>query len=199
MDTTMADEPLVRRSGRARKTVTSYAEEQAQDSTTSAPPAKRKKTSGEASKDELMRGYAVTKSESTQIDEQNLPHYKTKRVKVQPNDDWTDAAAVKADPEEDGGDFQPAPKKRKKSTKRAKAIGKLDSEGVMRLDTTQPRPPGERIPPRVYEVPPQAKGTKDKGINLSQILAENFEERWERKTSRIKRLGPGQQEVRLKK
>jgi hypothetical protein len=199
----MSDTPLVRRSGRARTTVTSYADEQAQETTTSAPPAKRKKASGKTSqlqpKDELMGDVAI-KSEYTQSDEQKPFLNKTKRVKSQPNDDeWTDAAAIKAEQLDDGEDFQPAPKKKgKKSAKKVKAIGKLDSDGVMRLDTTERRPPGEKKPARVYEVPPKEKGAKDKTFNLAAVLAENFEERVERKTSRIKRLGPGQPEVRLK-
>ena len=203
MDTIMADTPLVRRSGRTRTAVTSYADEQAQQDAMSAPPAKRKKTAGKPSqlqpKDEMMGDVAI-KSEYTQSDEQKPLLNKTKRIKSEPNDDeYTDAAAFKTDPAEDGDDFHPEPKpkkSRKKAAKKVKAIGKLDSEGVMRLDTTEPRPPGERKPPRVYEVPPRAKG---KEINLAAILAENFEERFERKTSKIKRLGPGEPEVRLKR
>jgi len=207
MDTTMSDAPPVRRSGRARTTVTSYADEQAQETNTSAPPAKRKKASGKSSqrqpKDELTEDVAI-KSEYMQSDEQKPILSKNKRFKSEPNDDeYTDAPAVKTEPAEDGDDFQPEPKSkpkkgRKKAAKKVKAIGKLDSEGVMRLDTTEPRPPGERRPPRVYEVPPRNHGAKGKGINLAAILAENFEERFERRTYKIKRLAPGQPEVRLK-
>jgi hypothetical protein len=149
----MADTQPVRRSGRARTAVTSYADEQAQQDTMSAPPAKRRKAAAEASQlqeeDELM-GDVTIKSEHTQFDEQKLPSKTAKRVKLEPNDDeYTDAAVAKT---EDGDDFQPEPKPkktRKKAAKKVKAIGKLDSEGVMRLDTTEPRPPGERKPPRV--------------------------------------------------
>jgi hypothetical protein len=202
----MADAPLVRRSGRTRAAVTSYADEQAQQDATSAPPAKRKKTAGKTSqlqpKDELMGDIAI-KSEYSQSDEQKPLLKTTKRIKSQPNDDeYTDATAIKNEPAEDGDDFQPEPKKkgRKKATKKVKAIGKLDSEGVMRLDldTAGPRPPGEKKPPRVYEVPPRDQGAKVKGYNLADILAENWEQRVERKHSKIKRLEPGQQEVRLK-
>jgi len=168
----------------------------------SALPAKRKKTASKKPqpKDE-MTGEVAVKSEYTHVDEQQSLPSTTRKVKSQPNDDeWTDATGIKAEPPEDGDDFQPAPKKKaKKSTKKVKAIGKLDAEGVMRLDTTAPRPPGEKIPPRVYEVPPREKEAKSRSFNLSAILAENFEERWERKTARIPRLGPGQPEVRLKK
>lgn len=197
----MADTQPVRRSGRARTAVTSYADEQAQQDTMSAPPAKRRKAAAEASQlqeeDELM-GDVTIKSEHTQFDEQKLPSKTAKRVKLEPNDDeYTDAAVAKT---EDGDDFQPEPKPkktRKKAAKKVKAIGKLDSEGVMRLDTTEPRPPGERKPPRVYAVPPK-QGANGKPFNLAEILAENFEERFERKVSKIKRLAPGEPEVRLK-
>ena len=197
----MADTQPVRRSGRARTAVTSYADEQAQQDTMSAPPAKRRKAAAEASQlqeeDELM-GDVTIKSEHTQFDEQKLPSKTAKRVKLEPNDDeYTDAAVAKT---EDGDDFQPEPKPkktRKKAAKKVKAIGKLDSEGVMRLDTTEPRPPGERKPQRVYAVPPK-QGANGKPFNLAEILAENFEERFERKVSKIKRLAPGEPEVRLK-
>jgi len=179
----MVDTPVVRRSGRTRTAVTSYADEQAQATAMSAPPAKRKKTAGKTArllpKDEMPEEAAI---------------------KSQPDDEWTDTAIVKAEPLEDEDDFQPAPKKKaKKSTKKVKAIGKLDAEGVMRLDTTMQRPKGEKMPPRVYEVPPRDKAAKGTSFNLSAILAENFEQRFERKKSKIPRLGPGQPEVRLKK
>jgi hypothetical protein len=68
----MADSPLVRRSGRTRAAVTSYADEQAQQDATSAPPAKRKKTAGKTSqlqpKDGPMGDVAI-KLEYTQSDE----------------------------------------------------------------------------------------------------------------------------------
>ena len=197
----MADTQPVRRSVRARTAVTSYADEHAQQDAMSAPPAKRRKAAGKTAqlqpKAELMGDVAI-KSEHEQFDEQKLSLKTTKRVKSEPNDDeYTDAAAVKA---EDGDDLQPEPKPkktRKKAAKKVKAIGKLDSEGVMRLDTTEPRPPGEKKPPRVYAVPPR-DGARDKFVNLAAALAENFEERFERKVSRIKRLSPGELEVRLK-
>lgn len=127
---------------------------------------------------------------------------KNKRIKSEPNDDeYTDAAAFKTELAEHGDDFQPEPepknKGKKKAAKKVKAIGKLDSEGVMRLDTTEPRPPGEKRPPRVYAVPPK-QGANGKPFNLAAVLAEDFEQRFERKTSKIKRLGPGEPEVRLK-
>jgi hypothetical protein len=202
MDTTMADAPVVRRSGRARTAVTSYADEQAQQDAMSAPPAKRRKAAGKTSqlqpKDELMGDVAI----ESEYDESKPLLNKNKRIKSEPNDDeYTDAAAFKTELAEDGDDFEPEPepkkKERKKAAKKVKAIGKLDSEGVMRLDTTEPRPPGEKRPPRVYAVPPK-QDASGKPSNLAAILAENFEQRFERKTSKIKRLSPGEPEVRLK-
>ena len=113
----MADTPLVRRSGRTRTAVTSYADEQAQQDAMSAPPAKRKKTAGKPSqlqpKDEMMGDVAI-KSEYAQSDEQKPLLNKTKRIKSEPNDDeYTDAAAFKTDPAEDGDDFHPEPKPKK--------------------------------------------------------------------------------------
>jgi hypothetical protein len=61
-----------------------------------------------------------------------------------------DAAAVKI---EDGDDSKPN-KTRKKAAKKVKAVGKLDSEGVMCLDTTEP---GEKKPPRVYKTTKRIK------------------------------------------
>jgi hypothetical protein len=51
----------------------------------------------------------------------------------------------------------------------------------------------------VYAIPSKPKGGKGKStINLAAILAESFEDRWERKVSKIPRLAPGAPEVRLK-
>lgn len=88
---------------------------------------------------------------------------------------------------------------RKGEKKRTVPIGKLDSEGAMRLDTTEPRPKGERKPVRVYEIPTKPKAEKGKSAcNLAAILAESFEDRWEHKVSKIPRLKPGAPEVSLK-
>jgi hypothetical protein len=166
-----------RRSGRIRKAVSTYAEEQAEQAEQTAPPAKRKKP---AAADE------------------ETPRKVTKKAKSQSNDEVAEDPPAVTEPSQDDQDFKPKTKKSRK--KRAvPAIGKLDSEGVMRLDVTEPRPPGEKRPPKVYPIPPRSNAKGKSSVNLSAILAESFEDRWERKVSKIPRLAPGQPEVRLKK
>ena len=194
----MAETQGTRRSGRARKTVTTYAEEQAeQQSTMAAAPAKRKKPTSKAAKSKSKGASTDTASlnpEPADGEEPEPPRKKTK--KSQPTSE-EDNAAPYLDAPQDDDDFEPAPKKARK--KRTVPIGKLDSEGVMRLDTTEQRPKGERKPAQVYEIPTKPKGEKGKSnINLAAILAESFEDRWERKVSKIPRLKPGAPEVRLK-
>jgi hypothetical protein len=69
----------------------------------------------------------------------------------------------------------------------------------MRLDVTEKRPIGEKRPPNVYPILPRSSAKGKSSANLSAILAESFEDRWERKVSKIPRLAPGQPEIRLKK
>ena len=194
----MAETQGTRRSGRARKTVTTYAEEQAeQQSTDPAAPVKRKKPAAKAAKSNskgASADAASRKLESAHGAETEPPHKKTK--KARPTDD-EDGTVPDHNALQDDGDSKPAPKKARK--KRTVAIGKLDSEGVMRLDTTEPRPRGEKKPAQVYAISAKPKGEKGKPtINLAAILAESFEDRWERKVSKIPRLQPGAPEVRLK-
>lgn len=197
----MAETQGTRRSGRARKAVTTYAEEQAeQQSTGVAVSVKRKKPAANAAKAAKSKSEgasadsASVKPESAHGEEPEPPRKKTK--KAHPTNDEDGTAPDHDAPQDDGG-FEPAPKKAIK--KRTVAIGKLDSEGVMRLDTTEPRPKGEKKPAQVYAIPAKPKGEKGKPtINLAAILAESFEDRWERKVSKIPRLQPGAPEVRLK-
>lgn len=108
-----------------------------------------------------------------------------------------DSAAQDLDKSQDDESFKLEPKKGRK--KRTVPIGKLDYEGGICLDTTEPRSKGERKPARVYEISTRPKAKKGKStINLSAILAESFEDCWERKVSKIPHLKPGAPEVRLK-
>lgn len=187
----MAETQGTRRSGRARKAVITYAEEQAeQQSTDAAAPVKRKKPATKASTSK-SKGAST---DSANGEEPESPRKMTKKSQPTGEEDNT---APDLDALQDDEDFKPAPKKVRK--KRTVPIGKLDSEGVMRLDTTEQRPRGERKPAQVYAIPPKPKGAKGKSnINLAAILAESFEDRWERKVSKIPRLQPGAPEVRLK-
>lgn len=201
----MADTQGARRSGRARHQTKSYAEEQAEEqSTTTSPPAKRKRAAAKTSKAKQSKDApgddTMFKSEAADADTEKplRKKAKAKAAKSQQANDEADLPALKIEDPEDDGDFKPAPKKTKKASKRVKEIGKLDSEGVMRLDTTEKRPPGEKRPPRVYEIPPNVKEPKDESFNLAAILAASFEDRWERKVSKIPRLPAGAPEVRLK-
>jgi hypothetical protein len=187
----MAETRGTRRSGRTRKAVTTYAEEQAeQQFTDGVAPVKRNKPGAKAVTSRSKRA----STDSAYGEEPEPPRKKTK--KAQPTGEGYNTAPDLDTLQEDE-DFKLAPKKaRKKSTV---PIGKLDSEGIMRLDTTEQRPKGERKPAQVYAIPPKSKGEKDKStINLAAILAESFEDRWERKVSKIPRLQPGAPEVRLK-
>ena len=194
----MAETQGTRRSGRARKAVTTYAEEQAeQQSTGIAVLVKRKKPAAKAAKSKsegASADFASIKPESAHGEEPEPPRKKTNKAQ---STDEGDETVLDQDAPRDDGAFKPAPKKARK--KRTVAIGKLDSEGVMRLDTTEQRPKGEKKPAQVYAIPAKPKGEKGKPtINLAAILAESFEDRWERKVSKIPRLQPGAPEVRLK-
>lgn len=134
-----ADAP--RRSARARKPVTTYAEEQGEETTAPKPVSKRKR---DVAKDD---------------------------------------------------DASPEPRKK---SKKAEATT-TNSQDVKRLVTTEKRPPGERRPPQVWDVPKQLRKPKDpKAPGLAALLADTFEERYQRQVSKIKRLAPGQEETRLK-
>jgi hypothetical protein len=199
-----------RRSGRIRKVVNNYAEEQAKHA---AAPAKRKQPATEdeetprkvtkkaksESSDELARDLP-TGTEPPQDDEDFKPKPKKarKKAKSQSNDEAAKDLPADTDPLQDDEDFKSKPKKARKK-RAAPAIGKLDSEGVMRLDVAEMRPPGEKRPPKVYPIPPKSNAEGKSSVNLAAVLAESFEDRWERKVSRIPRLAPGQPEVRLKK
>lgn len=176
----MADTQNTRRSGRTRKGVTTYADEQTeQQLIVKAMPAKRKNASADAA-------------------EESRPAKRTKRSKAQPNDEWDVTTAMEEQPPSDDEAFTPPKKTKKSTTKRKKAIGKVDARGIMRLDVTAKRPPGERKPPQVWDVPERNNAMKGKSINLAAILAELFEERRERQVSKIPRLKPGETETRLK-
>jgi len=196
---TMAETQGTRRSGRARKAVTTYAEEQAeqQSAANAAAPVKRKKPAAKASKSKskgASTDSALNKPDSAEGEELVPPRKKAKKSQ---SIDEEEHAAQDFDLSQDEEEFKPAPKKARK--KRTVPIDKLDSEGVMRLDTTEPRPKGERKPARVYPIPPKYTGEKGKStINLAAILAESFDDRWQRQVSKIPRLEPGAQEVRLK-
>jgi hypothetical protein len=185
----MTETPGARRSGRARKAVTTYAEEQAEEQAIAATaPTKRKKATVKAA---ISTDVALSKRDN------DVPEPPRKITKTLQPDDEANSAGPDLDAPRDDEDFKPAPKKAKK--KRTVPIGKLDSDGIMRLDTTEKRPVGERKPAQVYAIPPRVKGEKGKSsINLAAILAESFEDRWERKVSNIPRLKPGAEEVRLK-
>lgn len=195
----MAETLGTRKSGRARKAAQTYADEQADEQPVgSVAPPKRKKSKGAKGAKDAPQNVAAddtsTKPESADADEPEPPRKKSKKAAAQA----ANGPATDTEPQQVDEEFKPAPKKARKK-KRAAAIGKLDSEGVMRLDVSDKRPPGEKKPPRVYEIP--AKSTALKGgpsINLAAILAESFEDRWERKVAKIPRLAPGAQEVRLK-
>lgn len=194
----MANTQGTRRSGRVRKTVNTYADEQAeQQSTATAAPMKRKKPAAKAVKTKSKAAStdsAFPKPDTADDEEPEPPRKKFK--KEQPTGEKNSMVADLNAPQDDE-DFKPAPKKARK--KRTIPIGKLDSEGVMRLDTTEPRPKGERKPAQVYAIPSKPAGEKGKSnINLAAILAESFEDRWERKVSKIPRLAPGAPEIRLK-
>ena len=185
----MTEAPGARRSGRARKAVTTYAEEQAEEQAIAATaPAKRKKPAVKAAK---PTDVGLIKHD----DDDSKP---PRKVTKDPYPDGeANSAVADLDAPQDDEDFKPAPKKARK--KRTVPIAKVDSEGIMRLDTTEKRPVGERKPAQVYAIPPRVKGEKGKSsINLAAILAESFEDRWERKVSNIPRLKPGAEEVRLK-
>lgn len=199
---TMPESQGTRRSGRIRNAVSTYAEEQAaeQRTTETAPLPKRKKATTKAAKpkpEQLTTDDATTKPDSMDAGDQEPPRKKSKKAKSQPDGEVAKGPATDAETPQDDEDFKPAPKKARK--KRTVPIGKLDSEGVMRLDTTEQRPKGERKPARVYEIPPKSATSKGKSsVNLAAILAESFEDRWERKVSKIPRLAPGATETRLK-
>jgi hypothetical protein len=196
----MVDTQGTRRSGRARKTVTTYAEQQAkQQSADAATLVKRKKPAIKAAKSNSKGAPTDPASlKSGPGDGEDLEPPRKKIKKEQPTGEEDNTAQdFDFEASQDDEDFKPAPKKARK--KRTVPIGKLDSEGVMRLDTTEPRPKGERKPARVYEIPSKPNSEKGKStINLAAILAETFEDRWERKVSKIPRLAPGAPEVRLK-
>ncbi|KAM0715668.1 hypothetical protein Q7P37_009166 [Cladosporium fusiforme] len=178
----MAETQITRRSARTRKPVTTFAEEQAvQQAITVAPPAKRKKVSAD-------------------VEEDNPPAKKTKPSRVLPKQEFEYTAPIVAEPDANDEDFKSPPKKKTKktTTKGKKAIGKVDSKGVMRLIVTTKRPPGERKPPQVWPVPERKNATKGKSFNLAAILAESFEDRRERQISKIRRLDEGETEKRLK-
>lgn len=194
----MAETQGTRRSGRARKAVTTYAEEQAeQKSTDVVAPLKRKKPAAKATTSKskgASTDSALPKPDSAYGEEPEPPRKKTKKAQPTGEEENT---APDLDALQDDEDFKPAPKKAR--DKRTVPIDKLDSEGVMRLDTTEQRPKGERKPAQVYAIPPEPKGGKGKStINLAAVMAESFEDRWERKVSKIPRLEPGAPEVRLK-
>jgi hypothetical protein len=194
----MADTQGTRRSGRARKAVTTYAEEQAeQQSTAAAAPVKRKKPAVKAAKPKSKAASTDAASPKPGPAGGEEPESPRKKIKKEQPTGEDDSAAPGPDAPQGDEDFKPAPKKARK--KRTNPIGKLDSEGVLRLDTTEPRPKGERKPAQVYAIPSKPAGEKGKSnINLAAILAESFEDRWERKVSKIPRLTPGAPEVRLK-
>jgi hypothetical protein len=188
-----------RRMGRARKAVSTYAEEHAEEQAAAvAVPARRKQPAVKAVTSQSKSAptdVASSKSGPAYGQDPEPPRKKTKKSQ---SHDEAKSPAPDPDAPQDDEDFKPAPKKVRK--KRTVPIGKLDSEGVMRLDTTEKRPLGERKPARVYAIPPRVKGEKGKSsINLAAILAESFEDRWERKVSKIPRLEPGAKETRLKK
>lgn len=197
----MAEMQGTRKSGRARKAVNTYAEEQADEQLAEsvAPPKRKKSTSTRAksAKDvaqNMSADDSTTKPDAADADAPEPPRKKSKKASTQA----ANGPATDSEPQQDDEEFKPAPKKARKK-KRAAPIGKPDSEGVMRLDVSDKRPPGEKKPPRVYEIP--AKSAASKGgpsINLAAILAESFEDRWERKIAKIPRLAPGALEVRLK-
>lgn len=147
-----AEPPSVRRSGRTRMAVTTYADEQAEDLTALKPAPKRK------------------------------------RAIPTDDDAFSEPEAVAA-----------RPKKKQKATKSTKASTDAKDQAVKRLVTTEKRPPGEKRPPRVWDVPKQPRKPKDpKASSLAALMAESFEDRYQRQMSRIPRLKPGQPETRLK-
>lgn len=186
-----------RKSTRARKAVTTYAEEQVDAQLAeSIAPSKRKQSASKKAKGakDAAQGMHMDNNLTVNADEQEPSRKKSKKATTQP----TDGAANEPEPQQVDEEFKPATKKAKKK-KRAAPIGKLDSDGVMRLDVTDKRPKGEKKPARVFEIPAKAAASKGgPSINLAAILAESFEDRWERKVSKIKRLAPGAPEVRLK-
>lgn len=93
-----------------------------------------------------------------------------------------------------------APKKRaKKSRKKSKLLGKVDANGIRRLETTEKRPPGERRPPQIWEVPKNQVKLKDvKGLSLAAEMTDTFQERYQRQVSKIPSLASGQEEYRQK-
>jgi hypothetical protein len=194
----MAETQGTRRSGRVRKAVNTCADEQAgQQSTATAAPVKRKKPAIKAAKTKSKAASTASTSLKPDPADGEEPEPPRKKIKKEQPTGEEDSAAADFNTPQDDDDFEPAPKKARK--KRTIPIGKLDSEGVMRLDTTEPRPKGERKPAQVYAIPPKPTGEKGKSnTNLAAILAESFEDRWERKVSKIPRLAPGAPEVRLK-
>lgn len=146
-----AEAPAIRRSGRARKAVSSYADEQAEETVE--------------------------------------PQAAAKRKRAPPTED--DEASSEPEPV--------AERPRKKAKKPTKPDMDSDSQTVKRLVTTEKRPPGERRPPQVWDVPKIPRKPKDpKASSLAAILADSFEECYQQQVSRIPRLNPGQQETRLK-
>lgn len=183
----MAQPEGVRRTGRARKGVHSYAEEPAEQTTCA--------TNQES--DGAMDNVITIKSDSPEAQKHVPPVENTRKRKKASN---SDPATWTLEQGQDNAEFSPPPKKKsKKSTEASKAPGKIDFEGIMRLNSAMKRPPGEKRPPQVWEVPKRAKAGKGaKSINLAAILAESFEERWQKKVSKIPRLKPGDEETRLK-
>lgn len=166
----MAETQVLRRSGRERNAVKSYADEQAEEErTTQPPPTKRKAT--------------VAKAEST-----------GRAIKKSPK------ASVKDEQLLDFEEPEPPKKRSKAAIKREQAAGKVGSDGIRRLVTTERRPPGERQLPQIWDLPAKLKGQKKaKGLNLAALMAETFEDRRQRQVSRIPRLKEGQEETRLKR
>lgn len=176
----MAETQGTRGSGRARKAVTTYAGEKAEQSTDAAAPAKRKKLAARAATSKskgVSTDSALPRSGFAYGEEPEPPRKKAKEA--QPADEGDDTAPYHKALQDDE-DFKPAPKKARK--KRTVPIGKLDSEGVMRFDTTEQRSKGEKKPAQVFAIPAKPKrGKSEKGkptINPAAILAESFEDRW---------------------
>lgn len=165
----------IRRSGRERKTVKTLIDEQNEEVV--APPAKRQNRQKAKS--------TATKAIDHPPDKLQVP---AEEPFIHP--------VLELSSDED---FEAPKKKRAKEGKQPKLPGKVDEYGVRRLDTVELRPPGEKRPAQIWEVPKKSADSKGaKAPPLAAIMAETFEDRYQRQVSNIRRLAPGQEETRLK-
>ena len=200
----MAEDMIPRRSGRNRKAVKTLIDEQNEEA--AAPPPKRQRKKAKAAtstRPESMSDDSVLSSEpmmspyvleASNVEDPVAP--KTKHRKKKKSAHPASDAVIELSSDEE---FEAPKKKRAKNSKQPKLPGKVDEHGVCRLDTVELRPPGEKRPPQVWDVPKRTVDSQSaKAPPLAAMMAETFQDRYQRQVSKIPRLAPGQKERRLK-